>query len=1154
MANWTTLKKAIASVIKTNGNQEITGAVLQSTLNSIVNAVGENATFAGVATPSTNPGTPDGPVFYLASEIGTYSNFNQLIIELGEIGIFIYNNSWKKQSLKYEISEVNVSKIYPTGGIDGTNKYTLETAIAMIPMSLRSVGIKCLFLKEDNALETWEYQGGAFLDVYSWKQSGAAGIKELQRFGNIATFLEKRFHLIRKYSLRDFTGNNYTFIDYNSNEVTFKKSENINGSRIISMLSKEDVGLLADGHYIIVGSIADILNKEETGVQTFYFNLVGSSTLGTLGLKSGIYYGEVNYPNPTMINVTARFDGSTEAKVKFGSFAIYEYSDELLTFLKDHVKAGEDDLSDMQSALISSYAKEAEYAEKAENASLSDDLSVLYSPFRFAFSDNNRNFSIVAGLYDPETRFYQCINKNNVGTLFRINMGDKPLVGGQAYIYVMSLYNIQSEDSVKGLAIQYYTQIIGEFKTLRNGIFYSKFVANNYESPFIQIQISPYNTLNAGESPLISFNIGFIGIIEYSTEAEAILSRISQREINGKVFPIYSLNDFNLMDDYLSSFIQLSDDCNFIKSKYIKGVVAYIGNLSNTPDFNKAFDDTSVVYSGTTNANSASPYVGFGLQKEFINLEGHRNFYLVVKGQIKGTNLQSLDLCGFFGITIEHTIISDIQDNREAQFESVIKVEYKENSSVSSYVFLQYIARDRNAPCSAEVRLTKYSIFFNTNFDNDSLYLDIANSPNTWIIPKYVGDDYLTKKQAEEFMTSVSSFAISPYAGKRMVYMGDSHSVGNRGKYWSTRVAESLRMELMESIEDVISPYIYPLEGYEQYVDAMYAQAVRAVEQYKAGNEFDVIVMENVHYHSDDKPEDVTPISIKNTYSYGKVETTNIDAWWKTNFSAVVSSVSKKYGTVVNIQYSNISYILNFRGTPQAGIFTLIIDTQKFVVEVQQGNSLSEVIDLLNTWVFEDYCDWKNSASNNSTLTITYNGEEEQIPLPSISYDAGTTGITMSYEKSTDYPYAYYYFDSLENIDNRWLDITYWTKVENWGGDKNGTRILKGVFEYLLQNLPKVTLLCFAPIQWCIRDIDRETYTTPAGFNATAFMKSGYYQSGQKNLLLEVAKYYHLKTVSLEESGGINPVNYSQYYNDNDVHPTKEGYIKWAELLTRELL
>ena len=80
MANWTTLKEAVADVIKTNGNQEITGQILQNVLNNIISSVGENAAFAGVATPATNPGTPDGPVFYIAVEPGIYVNFNGLTI------------------------------------------------------------------------------------------------------------------------------------------------------------------------------------------------------------------------------------------------------------------------------------------------------------------------------------------------------------------------------------------------------------------------------------------------------------------------------------------------------------------------------------------------------------------------------------------------------------------------------------------------------------------------------------------------------------------------------------------------------------------------------------------------------------------------------------------------------------------------------------------------------------------------------------------------------------------------------------------------------------------------------------------------------------------------------------------------------------------
>ena len=94
MANWSDLKAAVAKVIKTNGNQEITGRLLQNVLNSIVSSVGENSTFAGIATPSTNPGTPDGPVFYLATQAGTYDNFDG-IVNNGECLIFKKNeDSW----------------------------------------------------------------------------------------------------------------------------------------------------------------------------------------------------------------------------------------------------------------------------------------------------------------------------------------------------------------------------------------------------------------------------------------------------------------------------------------------------------------------------------------------------------------------------------------------------------------------------------------------------------------------------------------------------------------------------------------------------------------------------------------------------------------------------------------------------------------------------------------------------------------------------------------------------------------------------------------------------------------------------------------------------------------------------------------------------
>ena len=66
MANYQELKDAISEVIKTNGNQEITGAVLQNALLSIINNVGKYSTFIGIARTKSNPGTPDGNVFLIA--------------------------------------------------------------------------------------------------------------------------------------------------------------------------------------------------------------------------------------------------------------------------------------------------------------------------------------------------------------------------------------------------------------------------------------------------------------------------------------------------------------------------------------------------------------------------------------------------------------------------------------------------------------------------------------------------------------------------------------------------------------------------------------------------------------------------------------------------------------------------------------------------------------------------------------------------------------------------------------------------------------------------------------------------------------------------------------------------------------------------------
>lgn len=97
MANYSQLKQSVKNVIKQNGQQEITGDALQSVLISMITNLGMGDLYAGLAIPSTNPGTPDSNVFYIAVQQGTYTNFGGLTVGANDgLTILAYNGTWTK--------------------------------------------------------------------------------------------------------------------------------------------------------------------------------------------------------------------------------------------------------------------------------------------------------------------------------------------------------------------------------------------------------------------------------------------------------------------------------------------------------------------------------------------------------------------------------------------------------------------------------------------------------------------------------------------------------------------------------------------------------------------------------------------------------------------------------------------------------------------------------------------------------------------------------------------------------------------------------------------------------------------------------------------------------------------------------------------------
>lgn len=139
MANYATLKAAISQVIKENGNKEITGAVMQTTLLAMVDSMASGYTFAGVATPSTSAGTPDENVFWIGGA-GSYSNFGTSTINVptGCICIFTYNGSFAS-SILYVGGVVDISKL------TNTSYASLSQALADVPSFLQVSGLEIMY-------------------------------------------------------------------------------------------------------------------------------------------------------------------------------------------------------------------------------------------------------------------------------------------------------------------------------------------------------------------------------------------------------------------------------------------------------------------------------------------------------------------------------------------------------------------------------------------------------------------------------------------------------------------------------------------------------------------------------------------------------------------------------------------------------------------------------------------------------------------------------------------------------------------------------------------------------------------------------------------------------------------------------------------------
>ena len=188
------------------------------------------------------------------------------------------------------IGEINVSNLFPTGGTNGTNKYTLESAIAKIPTDLRVVGIKCSFLSDAGTVEEWVYQGGTFTSTNSWMQggSGSGGNMILEWNTDIATTRKQVKQKQRKSGIQiSYLHPDNGWINEQYVGTSFTDTEWVKDANWDKIISEGQVGKLVSSGNIFPKSLISGYRISLTGEEE---SVSGASHTDYISVDANSYY------------------------------------------------------------------------------------------------------------------------------------------------------------------------------------------------------------------------------------------------------------------------------------------------------------------------------------------------------------------------------------------------------------------------------------------------------------------------------------------------------------------------------------------------------------------------------------------------------------------------------------------------------------------------------------------------------------------------------------------------------------------------------------------------------------------------------------------------------------------------------------------------
>nr|DAF73785.1 MAG TPA: hydrolase [Caudoviricetes sp.] len=285
---------------------------------------------------------------------------------------------------------------------------------------------------------------------------------------------------------------------------------------------------------------------------------------------------------------------------------------------------------------------------------------------------------------------------------------------------------------------------------------------------------------------------------------------------------------------------------------------------------------------------------------------------------------------------------------------------------------------------------------------------------------------------------------------------------------------------------------------------------------------------------------------IINVYTSGDIDESTIDNYWNTNKRNILDSVKdRKKGTLLSIPYNlskETGVLIEITGTAKRnGTLQIFIGSVPMNITVTSNMSVVQIVDACCEYNYGN--GWSLTRISDSSFKVTYYTETE------IKVTVSENGTGITYNLSPAKAQAIYslgfYGDSAEE----------WYNDEYWKTSFTLYSVYKGIVEYLTSTYPKARVMFFIPFAFGWLYEDPNNLNSDGTINVEKAKEDLDWQaySRLREIQIEVCKYYNINYIDGFLKSDINICNMPTYFYNGDVHPRKEGFLRWAEYIYKFL-